>query len=182
LIKQRLRAIGSRMRAGLIIAFACFSSACASSQAPALIDTCSEYKTPRADPNAARPTIDQVRAQAHALFAALDRADEAAFKAELGETFALIDSGVVRDRAFLLDDIRARVARSAPPRTRSWQNEKVWVSDAAAVFVGESVVHEQSDLSQPNQPGGDFGGWNTLVFAPERGSFRAVSWQWVALP
>jgi hypothetical protein len=138
-----------------------------------LIDTCSEYKTPRADPNAVRPSIDGVRAQAHALFAALDRADEAAFSAELGETFALIDSGVVRDRASLIDEIRARVARAAPERTRTWQNESVWVSDASAVFVGQAVVHE---------PGRDFAGWNTLVFAPERGSFRALSWQWSALP
>ena len=168
------------MRAGLLLAFACISSACASSQPAALIDTCSEYKIPRADPNATRPSIDRVRAQAHALFAALDRADEAAFSAELGETFALIDSGVVRDRGFLLDDIRARVVRSAPERTRTWQNEKIWVSDAAAVFVGESVVHEPSDMN--DHQGGDFAGWNTLVFAPERGSFRAMSWQWVALP
>lgn len=175
-----LSAIDSRMRSELIFAFAGLCGACAASQPAALIDTCSEYKVPRADPNAVRPSIDRVRAQAHSLFAALDRADEAAFTAELGETFALIDSGVVRERAFLLDDIRARVARAAPERTRTWQSEKVWVSDAAAVFVGETVVHEPSNMNE--QRGGDFAGWNTLVFAPERGSFRAMSWQWVALP
>jgi hypothetical protein len=96
--------------------------------------------------------------------------------AELGETFALIDTGVVRDRAYLLQGIRERAARGAPERTRTWQNEQVWVSDAAAVFVGESIVHETGDVAHP---GGDIAGWNTVVFAPERGAFRAVSWQWV---
>lgn len=162
------------MRTVPLLAFVCMC-ACASSQPAAFIQTCNEYRTPRADPNATRPSLDRVRAQAHALFSALDRADEAGFSAELGETFALIAAGEVQDRASLVDEIRARVARSAPERTRSWQNEKVWVSDASAVFIGEAIVHAPGT---PDQPGGDFAGWNTLVFAPERGSFRAVSWQW----
>jgi hypothetical protein len=142
-----------------------------------LIETCSEYNTPRADPNAPAPSQERIRAQAHALFAALDRADEADFTAELGATFALVDAGVVHERASLVEEIRARVARSAPERTRTWQNERVWVSDALAVFVGEAIVHEPGT---PDQPGVDFAGWNTVVFAPERGSFRAISWQFDA--
>lgn len=163
------------MRAWSCLVLACIS-ACASSQPAALIDICSEYRAPRADPNAPRPSLDRVRAQAHALFSALDRANEADFTAELGETFALIDAGVVRDRAFLIEEIRARVAQGAPERTRAWHNEKVWVSDASAVFIGEAIVHQPGT---PAEPGGDFAGWNTLVFAPERGAFRAVSWHWV---
>jgi hypothetical protein len=142
-----------------------------------LINTCSEYAPQRADPNAARPSVERIRAQAHALFAALDRADEAAFGAELGETFALIDAGVVRDRAYLITALRARVAHEAPEHTRAWQNEQIWVSDAAAVFVGEAIVHAPGDPTDLDHPGGDFAGWNTLVFAQERGTFRAVSWQ-----
>ncbi|HTU63883.1 MAG TPA: hypothetical protein VMF89_35705 [Polyangiales bacterium] len=160
----------------LWLGLAC-TSACASSRPAAFVNTCSDY-TPRADPNAQRPSIERVRAQAHALFAALDRADERDFTAELGESFALIAGGAVRDRAYLQQGIRDRVARSAPERTRTWQNEQIWVSDAAAVFLGEALIHEPGDVANP---GGDYAGWNTVVFARERGSFRAVSWQWVAV-
>jgi hypothetical protein len=66
------------------VALLCLAGACASSAPPALIDTCSEYRETRVDPNARQSTPDQIKAQAHAIFAALDRADEAAFQAELG--------------------------------------------------------------------------------------------------
>jgi hypothetical protein len=155
----------------LWLIFAC--TACASTRPAAFVNTCSDY-TPRSDPNAARPSIERIRAQAHGLFDALDRADEADFGAELGETFALIEAGVVRDRAYLQQGIRDRVSRGAPERTRKWQNEQIWVSDAAAVFLGKAIVHDPGEVTNS---GGDYAAWNTVVFARERGSFRAVSWQ-----
>lgn len=161
----------------LWLGIAC-ASACASSPPATFVNTCSDY-TPRSDPNAARPSVDRIRAQAHALFGALDRADEADFSAELGETFALVEAGVVRDRAYIQQSVRERAGRSAPERTRTWQNEQIWVSDAAAVFVGEAIIHEPGDVANP---GGDYAGWNTVVFARERGSFRAVSWQLTGAP
>ena len=142
------------------------------------VNTCNDYDTPRTDPNAKHITHDQIKAQTHALFAALDRADAAGFTAELGGTFALFESGVVRDRAFLLEGIRERAARDAPARTRVWQNETIRISENAAVFSGQAIVHEVGDVEHP---GGDYAGWNTLVFSPERGSFRAMSWQWVSV-
>jgi hypothetical protein len=165
-----------RMRSiSLWLVLAC--TACASTPPAAFVNTCSDY-TPRSDPNARRPSIERIRAQAHGLFGALDRADEADFGAELGEAFALIEAGVVRDRAYLLQGIRERDSRSAPERSRTWQNEQIWVSDAAAVFLGEAIVHEPGDVANP---GGDYAGWNTVVFTRERGSFRAVSWQWAGV-
>jgi hypothetical protein len=158
----------------LVAACACL---CACASAPsAYISTCTDYDTPRTDPNAKHVTQDQIKAQTHALFAALDRADAAAFRAELGDSFALIEAGVVRVRAFLLEGIQKRAGRDAPERTRTWQNEHIHVSEDAAIFVGESIVTEPGDLQHA---GREFAGWNTLVFAPERGSFRAMSWQWV---
>lgn len=153
----------------LWLGLACVS-ACASRPPARFVNTCTEYKVLQTDPNAARPSVDRIRAQVHSLFGALDRADEANFTAELGQTFALIEAGVVRERDFLLQGIRERVARNAPERTRTWQNEQIWVSDAAAVFVGETIVHD------PDR--GDYGGWSTVVFSPERGIYRPVSWQW----
>lgn len=150
-------------------------SACASAPPP-YINTCTDYDTPRIDPNAKHVTPDQIKAQTHALFAALDRADAAAFSAELGDSFALIEAGVVRDRAFLLEGIRQRAGRAAPERTRAWQNEQIRVSEDAAIFIGEAIVTQPGDLEHA---GRELAGWNTLVFAPERGSFRAMSWQWV---
>lgn len=160
--------------AWLLSACACLS-ACASAP-PAYINTCTDYDTPRTDPNAKHITPDQIKAQTHALFAALDRADAAAFSAELGDSFALVEAGVLRDRAFLLEGIRQRAGRDAPDRTRVWQNEQIRVSEDAAIFIGESIVTEPGDLQHA---GRELAGWNTLVFAPERGSFRAMSWQWV---
>lgn len=165
----------SRMRLSwLWLGWLCLS-ACASSRPATFINTCSDYAPPRVDANVTRPSIDRIRAQAHALFSALDRADEAMFSAELGETFALIIQGVVHDRAFLQRALKERSGRNTPVRTRTWQNEQIWVSDWAAVFVGEAIVHQPGDVASP---GADYAGWNTVVFAPERGSFRAVSWQW----
>ena len=166
------------MLAHVVITFATLCSltlsACASSRPTTFVNTCGDYGL-RTDPNATRPSLERIRAKAHGLFAALDRADEAEFKAELGETFALIEAGVVHERAELLRGIRERAARDEPPRTREWQGEQIWVSDASAVFVGKAIVHAPGD---GEHPGGDYAGWNTVVFASERGMFRAVSWQW----
>jgi hypothetical protein len=151
------------------------SSACASAPPP-YINTCTDYDTARSDPNAKHVTRDQIKAQTHALFAALDRADAAGFSAELGDSFVLIEAGVVRDRAFLLEGIRQRAGHAAPGRTRTWQNEQIRLSEDAAIFIGEAIVSEPGDLQHA---GREYAGWNTLVFAPERGSFRAMSWQWV---
>jgi protein-L-isoaspartate O-methyltransferase len=116
-----------------------------------------------------------VKAMSHAFLDAFDRADEGKVASLLGARFVWIEDHVLR-RDEVLDKLRARKARGAAIRTRTYATESAWPSEGAAVFLGRSVEHFPPDGAMPV---GDFDGWTTLVWAAEGGAFKLVSCQWV---
>ena len=128
--------------------------------------------------NTPRQAIDEgtVRTMSHALLDSWDRANEEGFTRMIGAAFEQLDEQDLSSRGDLLDKLRARGERHAPPSTRTYGEEHVTISDNSAVFVGEAVEHYPSDGTGP---AGDFDGWNTLVWVREGDGWKAAFWQWI---
>ena len=112
----------------------------------------------------------------HALLDVWDRANEDGFTRMIGATFEQLDVRDLNSRSDLLDRLRARRQRQAPPCSWTYGEEHVSIGDNSAVFVGEAVEHYLPDDTQPT---GDFDGWNTLVWVREGDAWKATFWQWV---
>lgn len=136
----------------------------------------------------AAQAIDEatVNAMSHALFDAYDRAGEADVKSlagTLGPAFVLLDELRRLPRDAVLARLQKRLARHAPPRTRTYGEEHTWITGNSAVFVGETVERYPRDGALPCEDGscvtGDFDGWNTLVWVRSGSAWEVASWQWV---
>jgi hypothetical protein len=112
----------------------------------------------------------------HALLDGYDNADEASFARAIGSSFVLLDEERIRERDGLLSSLRARRARGAPARTRTYRDEHTWIGTGSAVYFGEAVEHYPPDGAGLT---GDFDGWSTVVWIREAGVWRAASWQWI---
>ena len=128
--------------------------------------------------SSAHQSIDEgtVKTMSHALLDSWDRANEDGFTRMIGATFEQLDVRDLNSRSDLLDRLRARRERQAPPCSRTYGEEHVSIGDNSAVFVGEAVEHYLPDDTQPT---GDFDGWNTLVWVREGDAWKATFWQWV---
>jgi SAM-dependent methyltransferase len=133
----------------------------------------------------AGPSIDEatVKAMSHALLDAYDRADEDRAGVALGPAFVLLDELRREPRDSVLARLHKRLARHAPPRTRTYGEEHTWIADNSAVFVAETVEHYPRDGALPCEDGscmtGDFDGWSTLVWVRDGNAWKVASWQWV---
>lgn len=112
--------------------------------------------------SSAQQSVDEgtVKTMSHALLDSWDRASEDGFTRMIGATFEQLDVRDLNSRSDLLDRLRARRERQAPPCSRTYGEEHVSIGDNSAVFVGEAVEHFLPDDTQPT---GDFDGWNTEV-------------------
>lgn len=137
-----------------------------------------------ADASAAR-SIDEatVKAMSHALLDAYDRADEDTVAGALEPAFVLFDERRLEPRDSVLARLHKRLVRRAPPRTRTYGEEHIAITESSAVFIGETVEHYPRDGALPCEDGscvtGDFDGWSTLVWVRDGLAWKAASWQWV---
>ncbi len=124
-----------------------------------------------------------VKTMSHALLDAYDRADEDGVGAALGPAFVLLDELRREPRDSVLARLHKRLARHAPPRTRTYGEEHTWITGTSAVFVGETVEHYPLDGALPCEDGscmtGDFDGQSTLVWLRDGSAWKVASWQWV---
>ena len=116
-----------------------------------------------------------VKAMSHAFLDAFDRADETAFTSALGGTFGFFEEGHWLGADAAVMNIRQRRERHAPPRSRTYKDEHVKVSNGVAVFVADAVDHFLPDGDRPT---GDFEGWNTLVWVRDGDRWKVAHWQW----
>lgn len=137
---------------------------------------CSQANGAQPQPASAPLEPSRVSGMSRALFDALDRADESAAAAALGAQFVSIETDDVKTRQDVLGKLRERKARSAPPRTREYLQERSWSAEGSAVHLVRTLEHYPLDGALPNR---DFDGWYTLVWARERGAWKAVTLQWM---
>ena len=123
------------------------------------------------------PALDeaQVKAMSHALFDAFDRADAAALADATGPTFGLYQEERFRDRASMLEALKARADRHAPVHSRTWNDERVLIGPGTAIFIGEAVEHMPPE---GDRSGADDDGSNTLVWVRDGARWTAAIWQW----
>jgi hypothetical protein len=112
----------------------------------------------------------------HALLEAYDGADEASFARATSSSFVMFDDRRIRERDGILQGLRARRERNAPPTTRTYREEHAWIGAGSAVFLGEAIEHYPPDGARPT---GDFDGYSTIVWVHEGGGWKAASWQWI---
>ena len=115
-----------------------------------------------------------VKARSRAFFDALDR-DDAAFADVLAPSFVLFMDGRFIDRELIASAVARRRDRKAPARTRTWKDESVFISPAAAVYIAEGVEHIPAEGDAKAL---DRAGWHTLIWVQEGGSWKIVHYQW----
>src|SRR5687767_11725128 len=89
---------------------------------------------------AAAGSIDEatVIAESRAFFAALDR-HEATFADVLAPGFTVLANTRLAEAPTLRTWIDRRRTSGAPPRTRTWTEERVFLSTASATYVGTGI-------------------------------------------
>jgi SAM-dependent methyltransferase len=116
-----------------------------------------------------------VKVLSHGMLDAYDRGDVNAVAQALGPSCDMFNERELSDRNALMDKIRARHDRHAPAHSRTYGQERVFVSGSSSVFIGRAVEHYPPDGIYPN---GDFDGWTTLVWVREGKSWKVAHWQW----
>jgi SAM-dependent methyltransferase len=116
-----------------------------------------------------------IKAMSHALLDAYDRDDEDSLAKVLAPSFTFFSEQQAHHRE-VLGWVHDRRAHGAAPRTRTYGQEHISISENTAVFIGEAVLHAPAD---GQRPAGEFDGWNTLVWAREGTAWKAMTWQWV---
>jgi hypothetical protein len=126
--------------------------------------------TPAATP-AAAPMLDEatVKTKTHAFFDALDRASALEVSDAVGPSFIQFVPGRYYDAKWLLSDLKARVERHAPIRSRTWREERVQLGPNVGVFEGEAVVHVPAD---GDNPASDAINWYVAVWAHDGNAWR----------
>ena len=125
----------------------------------------------------AAPMLDQpaVIAKSHEFFDAFDRAEVDAATATIAPSFVWFDAGRQLTAEMLSRGLQARIDRHAGIHSRTWDDEHVYLSPNAAVFIGHAIEHMPSDGAAA---AADEDGYNTLVWARDGERWRIVMWQW----
>lgn len=146
------------------------SLACVAGAAIAVIVGCT-----RARPDAARADEAGVTTISRSLLSAYAANDEDAFAEQIGAAFLFFEDGRVDSREAVIDRLRARKKRSAPPRSLGWGERHVLLSGATATFLGDVVEHLPAEGERSARV---LQGWNTIVWAWNGTKWEAAYWQW----
>jgi SAM-dependent methyltransferase len=132
---------------------------------------------PAARPDAAVAAIDDatITSMSHALLNALDRDDEDAFMKLTAPIFTFFTYPATHNRDEVASWLREAKAQHAPPRSRTYGDERVSIASSTAVFFGAATNHRpRDDAGAPREADG----FSTIVWSLEPGGAKAVHWQW----
>jgi ubiquinone/menaquinone biosynthesis C-methylase UbiE len=73
--------------------------------------------------------------------------------------------------------MEGRRDRQAPPRTRTWKEERVYLGANTAVFVGDAI---ESVPAAGDQKAAEWEGWNTVVWVHDGTDWKVAHAQWQA--
>ncbi len=134
-------------------------------------------QAPTCPPPRTAPELDDagVIARSHAFYDALDRADTAAFEAELAPGYIMYAGQRFAPREMMLSTLGARIAHHAPIHERTWSDEHVYRSGPTAVFIGKSIEHIPPDA---DHPAADREGYSTLVWLRGADRWQIVLQEW----
>lgn len=130
---------------------------------------------PRAAESAPDLTEAQVKERSHAFLDAFDRASITDIQDMLAPSFVWYEEERIRERDGLLANLERRAARHAPVHSRSYQEEHVFISGNAAVYIGNTTEHQPP---QGDMPAADDPGTNTLAWVRNGTRWTLSLWQW----
>jgi SAM-dependent methyltransferase len=152
------------MRAQALV-FSCFL-ACGTAHKP--LDSAVQSSAPPMDDAT-------LKAKSHRFFDAFDRLDVRSIADAIGPGFVWFEYGRFVDRETILKIVQTRIDRHAAAHSRTWSNERTYIGESSAVFIGDAVEHVPAE-------GGaeafDKEGWNTLVWVRDGGAWKLAHWQW----
>jgi SAM-dependent methyltransferase len=153
-------------------------AACAATPQPVQQPVCPPAVAvmPAAMPKVA-PDLDEatVKARSHAFFDAYDRASAEDLREMVGPAFVWYEQERFGDLALTVDNLKQRTDRHAPLHSRTWGDERVYMSGNSAVFVGEAKEHVPQD---GDRAAVDEEGANTLVWVRTGDRWTVALWQW----
>ncbi|MDB4960456.1 MAG: class SAM-dependent methyltransferase [Myxococcales bacterium] len=158
-----------------------FLIACGGSPAPAPVVPVAPqpYVAPAPPPKPVPATLDEetVKTWSRAFYEAVDTDDIAVFEGSVGPSFVVFDQARSYDAANLIGRMTARRERSAPRRSRTWKEERVYLGPNTAVFVGDAI---ESSPAVGEQASGEWEGWNTVVWVHNGTDWKVAHAQWQA--
>jgi SAM-dependent methyltransferase len=167
------------MRSLLLVTLAaCGAHAAAPATCPPPAAAPAPVASPVAIPAPAQPPRldDQtVIAQSHAFFDAMDRMDVAAFQAAVGPSFVYYSENRFSDATLMAKGLQNMTDLKMSARTRTWDDEHVFLADNIAVFVGHSLQHWPA---QGDDAAYDEDGYSTLVWAPVGADWKVAHASW----
>lgn len=92
----------------------------------------------------------------------------------VADDFVSFDADLVQERRELLDVLRWRREHRRRGLVAGYREQRVWIGEGTGVYAGHLI--EQSALGDTTAARD---GWYTLVFAPGKMGWKAVSMQWV---
>jgi hypothetical protein len=123
------------------------------------------------------PALDEatVKSRTHDWYDALDRADIAGFTAPLGASFIAFERARFLEPGSTTKGLQARIDQHQPARSRTWNEERVFLGESSAVFIGEAIVKRPAS---PEAQAGELRGYHTVVWAREGDRWVIVLSEW----
>ena len=159
------------MRSLLLLCFV----ACAAPKPIAPLTCPPPPPAPRAAEGAPDLTEAQLKERSHAFLDAFDRASVVDIQDVLAPSFVWYEQERSADRDMLLGNLKRRDDRHAPIHSRTYSDERVFMSGNSAVFIGEATEHVPAD---GDAAAIDDEGANTLVWVRTGTRWQLALWQW----
>ncbi len=123
------------------------------------------------------PAIDEatVKSRTHEWYDALDRADIAGFTAPLGASFIAFERARFLEPGSMTKGLQTRIDQHQPVRSRTWAEERVFLGETSAVFIGEAIVKRPASAEAQ---AGELRGYHTVVWAREGDHWSIVLTEW----
>jgi SAM-dependent methyltransferase len=118
---------------------------------------------------------DVLRKQTLTLFAAYDRDDATTFSSTIAASFVRFDHVREVPGRFIVQELRGRREANAQPTERKCGEESITKGETFAVY---SALCTELSPATRDASSLERSGWNTVMWAREAGTWRAVHWNW----
>ena len=126
---------------------------------------------------ASAPDLDEaaVKARSRALLDAFDHFDKATVTDAFAPAFVFFAEQRFQDAAFIATRLDTRKDRHLPVRSRTFDEERVFLGGNIATYIAHDIEHIPSD---GEHPAADEDGWDTLVWSREGDRWKLAHWDW----
>lgn len=120
-------------------------------------------------------TEAQLIEKTHTWLAAWDQFDSAKFAEPIGSTFILFEHARYITKELIVGRLKTGAEKRVPSRTREWSDQRTFINESTAIFVGHAA---EQIPSFETRPASTQEGYNTVVWSLENGRWVVSHWQW----